>query len=383
MDTRLSLDIDFDAVSFFMKIGMLTYDFYPAIGGQGVEAYSLYRELKHQGSLWEPHVMSGAINSLTDHTTLPAGRNFIGILRFSFYANRHLESWIRKEKIDLVQAYGGPGGVFLLRKPSVPLIYIANHTYDQQFNFLARRPYYTVLKRLEHTGYRNANAIVAISTTTRKNLVQVYEVPPDSITVIPPGLSEDRFTLGNVARTDNEILYVGRLDARKGLDFLITAFAEVVRHNAKAILKIAGTGKLKNKLQQLATNLGIFERVVFLGKVSDVDLKVLYQSAAIFVLPSKFEGFGIVLTEAMACGTPVVGTDVPGIIDIVEEGHGRLVEQGNTRQLADMLRNMLNNRSLRSAMGKKARKMAMENYHISIISRKFTSLYGTIMSKAT
>lgn len=364
-----------------MKVGLLTYDFHPAIGGQGVEAYSLYRELKRPGSQWEPQVMSGAANSFTDHTMLPAGGNFLGNLRFSFHANRCLESWIRKEKIDLVQTYGGPGGVFLLRRPTIPLIYLANHTYDQQFHFLARRPYYPALKRLEQYGYRNSRAIVAISTTTRSNLIKIYGVRPEVITVIPPGLADDRFTLGKVSRTDNEILYVGRLDSRKGLDFLIASFAEVVRQNARAVLKIAGTGKLKHKLQQLAASLGIQERVIFLGKVSDTDLKTLYQQAAIFVLPSKFEGFGIVLTEAMACGTPVVGTAVPGIVDIVEEGHGRLVRYGDIRQLADTLCNLLADGGLRSAMGRNARQTARERYHIDKIGRQFAAVYDSLISQ--
>ena len=135
-----------------------------------------------------------------------------------------------------------------------------------------------------------------------------------------------RFEVGS----DYVLLSVSRLDTRdgyKGHDRVIEAMPRLIdRGRADLIYLIAGEGADRIRLEQLAQQHGVAERVRFLGKVAEADLPELYRAADLFVLPSTGEGFGIVYLEAMACGTPALGLDVGGTPDPLSDGElGALV----------------------------------------------------------
>jgi glycosyltransferase involved in cell wall biosynthesis len=158
--------------------------------------------------------------------------------------------------------------------------------------------------------------------------------------MIPHGVDTDWFYPRDerhpaVDEEKTTLLYVGRLGARKGLDLASRALAEVDDERVEFL--IAGTGRHEETLRELARELGIADRVRLLGYVPDEDLPVLYSSADVFVLPSRYEGFGLVLLEAMACGTPVIGADAGGIPTAVSDGeYGRVVER-DISELADAM----------------------------------------------
>jgi glycosyltransferase involved in cell wall biosynthesis len=114
-----------------------------------------------------------------------------------------------------------------------------------------------------------------------------------------------------VSKEKTTLLYVGRLGARKGLDLALQALSQVDDSDIEFL--IAGTGRHKSHLQRLVTELELDDSVQFLGQVPNPQLPALYSSADVFILPSRYEGFGLVVLEAMACGTPVIGSEVGGI----------------------------------------------------------------------
>lgn len=359
-----------------MRIGFIGYDFYPPIGGQGVETYGLYKTLQNEKDV-DIFVFSSRENNLDNHIHIPTIMNINGLgpFYFSFWFNRNLHRIIKKYKLDLLQIYGGPGGVFLLRKPNVPVIYVANHTYAQQYKNL-EKSIYRVLMKLERKGYKYAQRIVAISTTTKDSLVNDYQVPSEKITVIPVGVDVGIFKPLDIKKIPNSVLYVGRLCERKGLYYLIESIKMVREAIPNIKLYLIGKGNLREELQRLVEKHGLLRNVVFIGKVSEEELIKWYNRAEVFVLPSLFEGFGIVCIEAMACGVPVIGTKVPGIVDIIRDrDNGLLVPPQDPDSLAKAIVQMLKDKGLCKYLGERERKGILGKFDWSKISEEFIDLY--------
>lgn len=193
--------------------------------------------------------------------------------------------------------------------------------------------------------YPWADGVVAVSAGVADNLARAIALPRESIEVIyNPVVGEQTLCLAN-APLDHPwfapgeppvVLGVGRLTAQKDFDVLIRAFASV-RKMRPARLMILGEGELRTELEALIRQLGIGADVALPG--FQANPLVYMRRAALFVLSSRFEGFGNVLVEAMACGTPVVSTDCPsGPAEILEGGKwGRLAPVGDAEALAEAM----------------------------------------------
>jgi mannosylfructose-phosphate synthase len=167
---------------------------------------------------------------------------------------------------------------------------------------------------------------------------QYYDFTSENMVVIPPGVNTERFNPEDdgraVAGTERPYVFaLSRIDTNKGLDFLINAFALVAAEAPYLALIIGGGSaapqererRVLDGLQDLAAGRGIADRVTFAGYVTDDDLPYFYRRARAFVLPSKFEPFGMTALEAMACGTPVVATNAGGLARFVEDGRDALL----------------------------------------------------------
>jgi glycosyltransferase involved in cell wall biosynthesis len=178
------------------------------------------------------------------------------------------------------------------------------------------------LKKLVPRSVRAAARVIAISDFTKQDLVQRYGLSPEGIVVIPLAAGATFTPLPDAASRplptgirEPFILAVGNLEPRKNLATLIDAFAELVRqHSFAGSLVIAGKAKYRGEEAGGAVvRLGLEGRVVFTGFIDDATLRLLYNRATLFVYPSLYEGFGLPLLEAMACGCPVVASNATAI----------------------------------------------------------------------
>ena len=210
---------------------------------------------------------------------------------------------------------------------------------------------------------RRADAIIVPSQGIKTEVCDYLDIGESKITVIPEA---PRASFLPVAETtavrrrlnigDDFILFVGTIEPRKNLLTLVRAFEEVVRSNAcYTQLVLAGDeGWLTGELHGFLKNADFSERVRLVGYLADDDLRALYSSCRVFVYPSLYEGFGLPLLEAMACGAPVITSDIPSIRETVGDV-ALLVSPTDVNELARGIVRLLENpaeREQRSAMGK-------------------------------
>ena len=195
---------------------------------------------------------------------------------------------------------------------------------------------------------------------------------PSNMVAIPNPLS---FTSDKKSNYRNrKIVAMGRYIAQKGFDLLIEAFSKIASAHPEWCLEIYGEGQDKNNLQGMIEDYNLANQVSLLPPVKDVQSVMC--SADFFVFPSRYEGFGLVLTEAMECGLPCVAFDCEcGPSDIVEDGiSGKLVAEGNVNALAESMSMLMGNLTLTSEMGYNARK-CVKRFYLQHIMKRWEKIF--------
>jgi glycosyltransferase involved in cell wall biosynthesis len=195
-----------------------------------------------------------------------------------------------------------------------------------------------------------------------------------------PDRSEARRLLG-FPRDALIAICVAALDEQKGHRYLLEAILKVRAALPETLLLLVGDGSLRQKLEQDVQSRELTSTVRFLGRRTDIPL--LLAASDLFVLPSLWEGFGIVLTEAGATGLPTVATDVDGIPEVINDGvTGILVPPANGELLAEAILTLLHDPARRIEMGTRARQFVRERFSISQIARDMELLYLSLLSKS-
>ncbi|MCS7179392.1 MAG: glycosyltransferase [Anaerolineae bacterium] len=263
----------------------------------------------------------------------------------------------------------------------VPIVHMF-HTLGHMKNAVARTPQEReppLRIEVETEITRFADRIIAATPLEQEQLVRLYGADPARIRVIPPGVDLERFRPIPPAQakeqlaldpTCRSILFVGRIEPLKGIDTLLQAIARIARRHPELVcgmcVPIIGGNPYSvedndemTRLQELREELGIEDVVTFLG-AQDQDLLPYYYSAAeMVVMPSDYESFGMVALEAMACGTPVIASDVGGLAYLVRHGQtGYRVPARDAQALAAKIVRLLTNEELRRRMGQRAARWA-------------------------
>ncbi len=228
---------------------------------------------------------------------------------------------------------------------------------------------------------KHLSAITAVSeaaTTYIGNYVSL-----ENVNFIPNGVDLKHFTEPPKSKTRKNILYVGRLEKRKGVKYLLEAFALFNKTHKSQRLIIAGNGPDREKLEYLAHELGISESVDFLGYVSEDQKVELMRNASLFVSPALYgESFGIVLIEAMATGTPAIGGNNIGYASVLTgTGSVGLVNPADTDLFANRMALMIENTDLRELWQLWAHKQVQQYSYKSIVDA-YEIIYKTLVKNA-
>jgi glycosyltransferase involved in cell wall biosynthesis len=248
--------------------------------------------------------------------------------------------------------------------------------------------------RIEEEVYRGCDRVFALTDIERDQIHALYGVSSDRIGVIPPGVDIDVFRPGKSKAGSREKLHLpdtltvstlGRLDSRKGLDlFLRAAGALRDRHEfpSLSVVLSAGDGspgeaEERDKLNRIIEKLQLQAVLTWLPVLPEAQVPDFYQASDVFVLPSRYEPFGIVMLEAMATGVPVVATTNGGPSKVIEHGRdGYLVDPESSDRLAGLIADLLIDTDRRVAFGQNARAKVEAEYSWTSIAERFRTAYG-------
>jgi glycosyltransferase involved in cell wall biosynthesis len=215
--------------------------------------------------------------------------------------------------------------------------------------------YHVPLHAFEWLGTKTHSKMIVTSQDLARRLRQVN--PNAEFHVIPGSIDPNAFETAEPP-SRRGLVYLGRLDVyQKGLDRLLDAFA-LAATSTDVHLSIAGDGPGLSLLQKQCTQLGIEDRVTFLGRVDGAAKFALLASAELVCMPSRFESFGMVALEALACGTPVLAFDIESLRDTIPSDAGRLVPDEDIKAYASDLLDLLASPETRAAMGRRGREFA-------------------------
>jgi glycosyltransferase involved in cell wall biosynthesis len=218
------------------------------------------------------------------------------------------------------------------------------------------RPLGGMIERFERASLRRATRFSATSRATAELLAGVAPTIP--IDLVYAGVSDELFELAR--RPGDYLLYFGRLDVfQKGIDTLLEALVILARTRPAIELRIAGRGKDTHRVTRMVSELGLARNVQMLGPVAEEERQSLFAGAAVQLMPSRFEGFGMVAAEAMAAGVPLVAASTGSLPEVVDAPRGGLlVPPDDPPALAAAVQRLLDSPGERDALSRSARTSA-------------------------
>ncbi len=254
----------------------------------------------------------------------------------------------------------------------------------------AERTYHFVARITEEKKvFAAAAGITVTNPASVEKYKQYYGFESENMVVIPPGVNTARFNPADdgraVAGTERPYVFsLSRIDTNKGLDFLIHAFARVAKVSELALVVGGGSSQPKERerlvlkeLKDIAATYGVEGRVDFKGYITAEDLPYFYRRARAFVLPSRFEPFGMTALEAMACGAPVVATNLGGLARYLEDGRDALlVDPSDAETLAKAILRAATDEALGAGLVAQGRETIAREFTWEAIAKKHVAFYA-------
>ncbi len=327
-----------------MHIALVSQPYYPIPGGVTEHVWHLGRELARRG--YAVTVVTGGGLGVEDRglrvirigQQIPLMLNGAHVhVTLGWRLAKKLQQVEERERFDLIHIQS-PLDPFLplaaaqaMRAPKVGTYHTSREN----------SPLFAVMPNLFHKALSRLSANIAVSKSAESFILRYF--PDAQFHIIPNGVDTERFSpqaepLPHLQDGTFTILFVGRMDPRKGAKYLFAALPYLEKRLARYRLVVVGSGWMKNLYDKVIPP-SLLHRVHFAGYVTPEELPRYYRSADVYCSPATHgESFGIVLLEAMAAGIPIVASDIDGYHDVVESGkEGILVPPKNPRQLAEAI----------------------------------------------
>jgi glycosyltransferase involved in cell wall biosynthesis len=390
-----------------LKVCFVSMQYPPhTLGGAGVYAHCLCNELAKRGH--EIHVITyttektrsqNKTNNVHVHRITVTDKPILKTASYWLKLRKHYKKLQKEIGFDLLHANVTSDLSLTKNLVKTPRIVTIHHLAKTTFSvsnhlsgFKEETSVTTWLEKklfdFDKTVMQRADKIIAVSHFTKASITSAYHIPSSKIQVIYNGIYpvQHYYNETEIIETKKTyaiknqpaILYVGRLEQRKGLIFLLQAFALLSKEITCSLI-IAGDGD-QARYKKIAESFGVKDKVIFTGHLDEASLKRLYVACTVFVLPSLLEGFGLTLLEAMSSAKPVVATNVGGIPEIIKNDvHGKLVEPKNPEQLCAALRFYIENPENAKKTGERNRKYVTETFSWTKAAAETELLYKSLI----
>ena len=371
-----------------MKIAMVSpYDFtWP--GGVTAHVSQLARELGrsgHEVQVLAPHTPSRECQDADllvpfgRSVPLPSGGS-IARVSLSWWLYPKVRELLKREQFDIVH----------LHEPMAPILPLCVLEFSNSVNIgtfhasYARQHLYRFTSPITKRWQARLHGNIAVSPAARRYVNNTF---PGDYEIIPNGIDFDHFSTKAAPYPKYQdgklnILFVGRLEKRKGLRYLLEAYSKLKWENPNIRLIVVGPGNPDKESYRILSSHNL-QDVEFVGRVSYDDLPRYYASADIFCSPATgAESFGIVLLEAMAAGKPVVASDIEGFRGVMTDGEqGLLVPKKDSDSLAGALGTLALSPELRTKLGAQGNRTA-ESYRWEVVAGRVENYYNTCLAAA-
>ena len=340
-----------------MKIGIVTPYAYPMPGGVNDHVGSLYRVLRARGHDVRIITSSHGLQKASEGDIIRVGKGFsvpfngsMGTITLSPTYLAQMRAILDRERFDVLHYH----------EPFVPFLSLVTLTLSTSVNVGTFHAFgglsisYEFGKRMLGHYAGKLHGRIAVSPAARHFISRYF---PGEYKIVPNGVEPGRYQRAvPIARYRDgvpNILFVGRMEPRKGLIHLLRAFRKLQRDGVRARLLLVGTGPGEREARRYVLTRQL-DDVEFLGRVSEAQKAQLFKTADIYVSPATGrESFGIVLLEAMSAGAPIICSDIHGYRGVVRrERDGILVEPGNADALAASIRRLIDDPQLRAQLSR-------------------------------
>jgi len=365
-----------------LRVALVTEYYYPHFGGVTEHVQNLAVHLRASGH--EAIVITSHISGHTDDMpgVYRLGRSLVLLSNGSFArvtAGFGLKGAIRRilreERINVVHLHGPLAPTLGLVAPDaagelgIPVVGTFHSWFRRSI------PYKIFRAPLQERLARYA-ATIAVSVPAAEAHARYFEAPWE---IIPNGVDVDHFHPNgrrppDAVQASPRLLFLGRLDPRNGLDQVLSAMPQILDAFPRAELIVAGDGPLRRVYERRAQSLG--ESVRFLGRVYE-ERSALYGSSDLYLCPTNKASFGITLLEAMACGTPIIGSNISGFRELVDGGKTLLIPPDDPAAWASAVVHLIREPNLRSEMSAWGRKEAAR-YSWSDVSARVLEVYHRV-----
>jgi glycosyltransferase involved in cell wall biosynthesis len=240
---------------------------------------------------------------------------------------------------------------------------------------------HAMLKPITRRIWKRARKVIALSDALARTARRT--APEIDIQVIPNGIDTDQFSPPERRNpnSNTRLITVARLLERKGIHTILEACANPTVLPIE--LQIIGTGPYEGELRELVDNLGLGDRVKFLGYVPNEELPRYYRRSDIFVLPSATESFGLVFAEAMSCGLPIVASNVGGIPETVRDGiDGLLCAPNDPVALRENIMQLMSSAGAREDISHSQRQRILKHYPWEHIAARYAAVYRSALDES-
>ena len=301
---------------------------------------------------------------LADNITIVPKKNISNNLLYSFMLPFIHHRILKKVDILKTNQMFGSWSAILTK-----LIYrkrlVVRTGYMLSIHFAKRNPKSKrkwLMKSIEGLAYKLANAIITSSQINFEYVERNYH-PRRSHILIPNYVETDIFKPMDIAKRKGSICFVGRLTQQKNLFALLEAL-----QGLPYTLSIIGSGEQREQLKQFANENGI--KVKFLGNIPNHELPKILNEHELFVLPSLWEGMPKTLLEAMACGLPVMGTNIDGIREVIKHGENGILCDTNSKSIREAIISVMEEKELKERLRESARRTVVQSYSLDCLVEK-------------
>ncbi|WP_269851138.1 glycosyltransferase family 4 protein [Methanosarcina horonobensis] len=249
--------------------------------------------------------------------------------------------------------------------------------------------------RSERFNYRYCDRIVSVTDKLKDELVRLYSVPAEKVLVINNGANTDIFkpmdqkqARAGLGLDDSKkyVCFVGHLAAWQGVEFLIRSAPFILEKLPDVRFLVVGDGVMRDKLMEIASEMGISDKFTFTGRVPYENVPVYINAADVCVAPfiqernSKIGLSALKTYEYLACGKPIVASSIPGVKDLIDlSGGGISVPPENPGELANAVVKLISDQKIRNIMGEQGRKYVIENHSWDGVARKILDICHEII----